>query len=48
MAICGVATLISVLVGWILDKPLYMSNSKTRIESLEREYGLNDTEENAE
>lgn len=48
MAICGVAALISILVCWILDKPLYMSNSKSRIEKLEKKYGLNDTEENAD
>lgn len=40
MAICGVAALISILVCWILDKPLYMSNSKSRIEKLEKKYGI--------
>ena len=45
MTICGVAALISILVCWILDKPLYMSNSKSRIEKLEKEYGINNEEE---
>lgn len=48
MVICSIAALISILVCWILDKPLYMSNSKSRIEKLERKYGLNDTAENIE
>ena len=45
MAICGVAALISILVCWILDKPLYMSNSKSRIEKLEKKYGLSDEDD---
>lgn len=45
MTICSVAALISILVCRSLDKPLYMSNSKDRIEKLEKEYDLNDTEE---
>lgn len=48
MAICGVATVIAILVCWILDKPLYMSNSKKRIESLESEYGIGSEGEGGE
>lgn len=48
MAICGVAALISILVCWILDKPLYMSNSKDRIERLEKKYNINEEGENNE
>lgn len=48
MVICGVAALISVLVCWILDKPLYMSNSKSRIEILEQVFDINTEGENTE
>lgn len=40
MTICGVSALISILVCWILDKPLYMSNSKSRIEKLEQKFDI--------
>lgn len=42
MVICGIAALISILVCWMLDKPLYMSNSKSRIEKLEKKYGISE------